>query len=530
MSTSALCSDASGWRVPRHEWSYTHPLGTATAADGAARDTYTAPISTDGVPANDRADAGGSTALDHARARSAELRRRWLTQQQELEAIVGSGSSRVTVRLGERLRLLRYDSGAAPVLDSGPTGVQSAVAPTPLAGEQANAELLERMSQRQQARLRVLRTHPLATWAVALDRRIAERRARWSSTPASPGSGDGSPAPEPGTPDTGRSRHDDRRAHRRPSWPTAAQRPPTVQISVAARSLWAARRWGDLHLARDLAASLRLRGASVRVVAGAAPPTTDAARPAPTTPVDLHLVLRGQTPVDPCPASCSALWIISHPETVDAHECDQYDLVLVASDLLATDLAPRVRPRVEVVQQATNHRRFYRRSPVRRYDDPVAIVANARHVIRPVAADAVAAGLTPAIWGSGWRDLVPDDLLRSSEVPNDELPLMYSSIGVLLADHWSTMRSWGFVSNRLFDALACGTPVICDDLAAVHDLFGAVVPCYREPEDLVALVTECLDDRAASRSRADIGRRLVLAHHTTDRRAAELGVLTGLAL
>jgi len=51
-------------------------------------------------------------------------------------------------------------------------------------------------------------------------------------------------------------------------------------------------------------------------------------------------------------------------------------------------------------------------------------------------------------------------LVVSDYIPNEELPAVYASVGVLLNDHWQTMRERGFVSNRLFDALACGTPVI----------------------------------------------------------------------
>ena len=103
-------------------------------------------------------------------------------------------------------------------------------------------------------------------------------------------------------------------------------------------------------------------------------------------------------------------------------------------------------------------------------------------------------------------------------MPNEELPIVYSSIGVLLTDHWDTMHEWGFVSNRLFDALACDTPVIAPELPEINELFAGAVLTYREPGELRAIVDTALADRPAARERAARGRALVVAQHTFDHR------------
>jgi spore maturation protein CgeB len=84
------------------------------------------------------------------------------------------------------------------------------------------------------------------------------------------------------------------------------------------------------------------------------------------------------------------------------------------------------------------------------------------------------------------------------------------------------MRTWGFVSNRLFDALACGTPVISDEVPEVAELFADSVPMYHEPGELRELVDAVLGDPPAARERAAEGRQRVLAAHTFDHRAAAL--------
>ena len=102
------------------------------------------------------------------------------------------------------------------------------------------------------------------------------------------------------------------------------------------------------------------------------------------------------------------------------------------------------------------------------------------------------------------------------------LPVVYSSAGLVLNDHWATMRTWGFASNRLYDVLATGTPVISDPVAGMRELFDGAVLEYHDPEELRRLVDEVLAEPDRARRRAADGRAVVLARHTFDHRAAEL--------
>jgi spore maturation protein CgeB len=99
---------------------------------------------------------------------------------------------------------------------------------------------------------------------------------------------------------------------------------------------------------------------------------------------------------------------------------------------------------------------------------------------------------------------------------------VYSSVRVLLTDHWETMNAWGFVSNRLFDALACETPVVSEDLPEVDELFEGTVLTFRNAADLRAVVDAALADPVAARARAAHGRAIVVERHTFDHRAAQL--------
>jgi spore maturation protein CgeB len=156
-----------------------------------------------------------------------------------------------------------------------------------------------------------------------------------------------------------------------------------------------------------------------------------------------------------------------------------------------------------------------------RHAHEVAVVAKSRDVYRTAVADAISVGLRPAIYGSGWDALVDRALVASEYVANEDLPVVYSSIGVLLNDHWRDMRERGFVSNRLFDALACGTPVISDDMPEITEIFGDLVRTYHDPAELRALVEATLADPVAARERAARGGELVRQQHTFDQRAAQ---------
>jgi hypothetical protein len=294
-------------------------------------------------------------------------------------------------------------------------------------------------------------------------------------------------------------------------------RPPRRwAVTVAAPSAKVAPRWGDWHLADALAASLRRRGQEVVLQ------TADRADDPAGRSCDVHLALRGLHPVRPTAGQRQVLWVISHPEMITDDELAGADLVLAASPRFADHLRTRTDTPVDVLLQATDHRRFHPRPPDPAHRHDVTIVAKSRDVLRPIVADAVAAGLRPHIYGGGWSGLVDPELVVADHVDNDLLPTVYSSAGVVLTDHWGTMRAWGFVSNRLFDVLACGAPVISDPVEGLDELFDGAVLEYGTPAELRDLVDRVLADPAAARARSDRGRRVVVAKHTFDHRAEQL--------
>ncbi|MBX3287406.1 MAG: glycosyltransferase family 1 protein, partial [Actinobacteria bacterium] len=290
----------------------------------------------------------------------------------------------------------------------------------------------------------------------------------------------------------------------------------TVSVTTAAPSRKVASVSGDWHYAGLFAAALARAGHRARVCS-----IEEANDPAERA-CDLRVVLRGLEPVRRTAGQRHVLWVISHPEALEAEECDAADLVVVASHRYAAHLRTLTDTPVEVLLQATDPAHFRPVTPSLAHHHRVAVVANTRGFSRPAVADALAGGLGPAVHGTGWEGLVPPGVVCADYVPFDELPTVYASAEVVLNDHWETMRRWGFLSNRLFDVLACGTPVVSDDLPEVAEVFGELVPTWETPGQLRDVVVGLLADPRGTAARVAEARELVLASHTMDHRVAEL--------
>ena len=291
--------------------------------------------------------------------------------------------------------------------------------------------------------------------------------------------------------------------------------------------------WGDLYFARRLAGALERLGRQAVVDF----------RPAAGWPVDppcdVELVLRGLQPAVPGTPGDRAgpvrlIWVISHPDLVTDDELTSADLVFVASESWAEAAAARTSTPVRPLLQATDPRRFHPPdgapgpgTPV----EPVLFAGNSRGVFRPVVRHLVEAGVEVAVYGAQWARFLGADRVRGEFLPNHRLAGAYAAAGVVLNDHWDDMRSQGFVSNRVFDAAACGARVVSDRIDGMERLFGGLVRTFADRDELVALVRSAPAGFPDDDERRRIGER-VGQEHSFDRRAevlldAALEVLVG---
>ena len=113
---------------------------------------------------------------------------------------------------------------------------------------------------------------------------------------------------------------------------------------------------------------------------------------------------------------------------------------------------------------------------------------------------------------------VNEKYIKGQFIPNEKVHEYYSSCKILLNDHWEDMRDLDFPSNRLFDALACGTFVISDKIPSAETLFEGNVITYENAEDLNEKIKYYLSHDEERRMIAEKGKEIVLKNHTFDNR------------
>ena len=295
--------------------------------------------------------------------------------------------------------------------------------------------------------------------------------------------------------------------------PAGIAEPPRLRwaIKTAAPAGPKGDAWGDVHFAAATARALENSGQLVVVDRreGVTRPTAQLD--------DVVVVLRGLDQVEPVPGAVNLLWVISHPDLVTPEEMAGFDRVFAASVDWAARISQSAGVNVEPLLQATDPRLFRPDSTEPGSGPPVLFVGNSRDVLRPMVRDALAAGLPLTIYGTRWQKLVDPRYVAGELVRNDRLGALYRSAGVVLNDHWEDMAREGFLSNRLFDAVAAGARVISDPVPGLETVFGPEVRVVNSPEELSRAVAESVPDElllaAAERVRRE---------HSFEHRAEQL--------
>lgn len=150
-------------------------------------------------------------------------------------------------------------------------------------------------------------------------------------------------------------------------------------------------------------------------------------------------------------------------------------------------------------------------------------VGIARKWRRPILDYAIEAGIDLKVWGNGWNRYPEiNQFVYADRIANSELWREYRSAEVVLNDHTPFMLENGFVSNRVFDALACATPVISDNIPWMPDELRPFVSCVSNAGELKAAMHSIQNettDQKAARYEFAVKMR---SEHSFDARAAEI--------
>lgn len=273
--------------------------------------------------------------------------------------------------------------------------------------------------------------------------------------------------------------------------------------------------WGDTWFARDLAAALRRAGQHARVVSRAGATSERRAED------DVVVVLRGLREVVPPVDSSTVwlLWVISHPELVSADELRSYDAVFVASEHWK---AP-AEIEVTALLQATDPSRF---APLSRDSGAhdVLFVGSTRGEFRPAVRGVLRSDRADdlLLYGVGWAEFVEQSRITGEFLANEDLPAAYSAADIVLNDHHREMAEAGFLSNRLFDAVASGARVLTDRAVGLEETFGASVVAFDNEDHLVDLLAQPIEVVFGDSASRRLAAARIAEQHSFDQRAGVL--------
>lgn len=300
-----------------------------------------------------------------------------------------------------------------------------------------------------------------------------------------------------------------RLANGRPIWAIECPAPGTEE----------ARRWGDYGFAISLKKSLERLGLFVVIDTRESWDFEAYA--------DVVVVLRGARFFRPDRRAASTryvMWNISHPDMVSDSEYELYDAVCVASMSYAKEVAERVTVPVFPLLQCTDTDLFH---PAEEAESPrwdYIFIGNSRGVARQSVMWAIEDNLPLRMWGSGWNKILADhmDLFEAPTIANGDIPDVYRRSRVTINDHWADMLEKQFVNNRIFDALACGLPVISDTFDELRTLFPSAVLHYSNRAEFEDCVRRIESDYDAVKQEVEAQWPLIQSEFSFDRRAAQL--------
>ncbi len=213
--------------------------------------------------------------------------------------------------------------------------------------------------------------------------------------------------------------------------------------------------WGDYHYGISLARALKNLGCDVEMQFWPNWLESEA---------DVLLTLRGLRESSEIKGDFNkkVVWIISHPKDVPDVELRLFDVVLTGSLAHSQELEQR-NFNTEVFLQCTDDRFFFpqykKRSTLK---NAFVFVGNHRDSRRDLVDRAISANLPLKIWGSYWPEEGSQFCVVKNYFPNEHLGDLYRNSYCTLNDHHDDMISYRYVNNRVFDALACGLPIMSE--------------------------------------------------------------------
>lgn len=128
---------------------------------------------------------------------------------------------------------------------------------------------------------------------------------------------------------------------------------------------------------------------------------------------------------------------------------------------------------------------------------------------------------TGAVFGNGWETTSLAPITRGP-LPYDAMPDVYASTRIVIDDGVFATAPWGSVNSRVFDALAAGCLVVTDNRLGAQELFGDLLPTYRDRTSLTETLNWWLANEDARQDRVRLLQQIVRDRHDYAHRASQI--------
>ena len=177
---------------------------------------------------------------------------------------------------------------------------------------------------------------------------------------------------------------------------------------------------------------------------------------------------------------------------------------------------------VSVLLQCTDSTKFFPHPTNPELACDCLFVGGKRDFERMSVVHAMRMDLDLKVWGKNWAKLISPKFYAGRVIDNAQLGEHYSSARLVLNDHAPNMAEDGFTSNRVFDVLACGVPILSDRAADLPDSIAKEVYVFSDYESFGDAVTSAFSEDA-ERKRRRLEVAAIIAHeHDFDARAVEI--------
>lgn len=288
---------------------------------------------------------------------------------------------------------------------------------------------------------------------------------------------------------------------------------PDISIKIAAPTREKMVKWGDYHFARSLARAFCRLGYKAAIC-----PEEDWYTHRRAGGIDL--VLRGRANFHRQAGRLCLMWAIS--KTMRAVNYKNADHVFWASKQLF-EKAKQEHPNgtFSLLPQAFDHDLMKLGQSTTRQG--LAFVGRARAGFeRSSVVHAAQTSKGLRIWGPGWKAGKYAPFVVAEGVPNDDLAEIYQTAEIVLNDHTATMKENGFLSNRVFDTLACGAIPLSEDVGWLPDDIADFVHLYHDQESFAAGLAAARAEPSAKRKKRDALARKLVDVHSFQARAVEI--------